>query len=317
MRKLLCLVSFFFFSLLYADPAITVLNLNRSIDLDDVAYIEMVKSLDNNDIVVSYEKEWSETYLSPMNYLIMDGDLNRKTFFDISLMDTWGRFEVSGDNLLFLKDEMILYIETYTGRLDWIKQSEYLFRPDQDDIDKKPSDVRVSLTNDNEYLCIQEFSEDYSFQYYYKEPKLHDNLKPLAASTGLQTDEAVILVHDDSGNMYVCNYNYKNDSFWRSLFLPEERIQETLYASCLSYDRQTQYEISVSPDNNWVVAYSYGKEDGLCTFEFYSVQEDRIYTKSINMTEEIIVSEPDWSFDSSYFLMFERGESNLIYKVTF
>lgn len=316
MKKLIGIFLVTFFSLLYAEPAIMVIDLSKNTDFDDVSDICMVKSLINNDIVIAYEKEWSDLYLSPATYLIIDEELNRKTFFDISLMDSWGQFEVKDNYLLFLKDDMILNIEAYTGRLDRINQSEHLFRPSQDDIDKKQSDERVILTNDEKYLCIKEFSEDYSFQYYYKEPKLPDTISPAAATTGLEPDEALILVHDDSDNMSVWSYNYKNDSFWRSLFLPEEEVRESVYTSQLPYSSKNQYQISVSPDNNWIVAYSYNEEDGLCIFEVYSVQKARTYTTSITMTEGVWVSEPDWSFDSSYFLMFERGESKLIYKVT-
>ena len=65
----------------------------------------MVKSLKNNDIVISYYQNNLKTQLDLVNYLILDEQLNRKTFFDLTLFDMNGQFHVDDDYIIFKGSE--------------------------------------------------------------------------------------------------------------------------------------------------------------------------------------------------------------------
>ena len=302
MKKNILLLIILIPKFLFSQPIIQKIDLNQSSDYDEVLCLTMVKSLKNNDIVLSYYQNNPTTQMDLVNYLILDDRLNRKTFFDVSLFDMNGQFLVDNEYLIFKKHNMLLYVNQYTGRLDYIKQAEKLFYPTQDDVDKRPLTEKISFKNNQ--LCINEFYSDMSFEYYYKEIKLTQDKIAIDAISGINEKEALILTVNNHDSLSVCNYNYKKNKI----------IGEVLVSDII-YNSGNQYVISISPDKNWIVLYSYDNKTGECVFEIYSGQEDKKYILKTIMSKDTYISDLDWSFDSSYFLLFETEDNKIIYKI--
>ena len=296
MKKFVFFLVIFIQTFVYSQPNIKKIDLNQHSDYNHILCLTMVKSLQNDDIVVSFYQHSSTTQMDSINYLILDEQLNRKTSFDLTLFDMNGQFLIDERYIVYKKHNMQLYFEQYTGRLDYIKQAEKLFYPTQDDVDKRPLSKKISFKNNK--LCINEFYSDNTFEYYYKEINLPQDKIAIDAISGTKENEALVLIANQQGSLSVCNYNYKRNKIIKEVF-----VSDKIYNPC------NQYVISVSPNENWIIIYTYNDKTGECLFEFFSVEENKKYLLSTNMSKDIYI------FDSSYLLLFENGENKIIYKI--
>lgn len=250
--------------------------------------IYLSKSLENNDLLITYV----DINLNGF-YKVLDSDGLLK--YSDKLPGESPSFYVT-NNILFKNLEYVIEISPINGEVLRTYKTRYMFAPDFDDTDKSKRKYKYWLTKDN-YLGINNYSNDGSFTYTMKKLKILENAQILGVTNGYSSKEIFLLKMIDINKIDIINYEIKNHK------------QKELISFTTNMQNIEHGKISLSPDGKKIIVLlSDGIKTEIIYYNLYNQEQDSF------MLEYSNVLSIDWAFNSSYFLLMKPTEK-ILYRV--
>ena len=280
-------------------PSVKTINSKIS-GLENIDWIQQAKTLKNNDILITYEDDKINSY-----YFIINSDLQLIRANEMPYNENC--FYVKNNNILILdEDGYISEFNPYTKKIQKITKPIAMFNPHHVSYDKTFWKKEIWTTSSG-YIGINTYEKDYSFWWRTKKIKLQEPFKIEFATNSIYNNNAFLLIRNKDNKHQLISYNYK----WNT-------VEKDFFAFSEELDVNHEYEMTLSPDKKWLVFYPFISDENYtdkdCCFFFYDTKNEIIYKTSLDISLSGILTNIDWNFDSSSFIICNR-DLKTIYKI--
>lgn len=250
--------------------------------------ISLVKSLVNNDIVISISSN-NGCY----NYYLINSLNSEELTYLFYGYD--GKFHVEDNKILSLNEEGFIYsFDPYKKTLDIKEKPQKLFFPHEDGNDKRRR--KYQFSGHDKTILIDRYKDDFSFEYILYNLKLPHGCYIQSITNG-RTKEDIFILFEKEEKEFILNYNLKT-----------KKMINVIPLSNIIND--SGYNISSSPDGHWLLLYSTHSDQN--EFLFYNLDTDRLYQSDYILEKDIRFQ--DWDFDSKY-VIFSSNSNKSIYRI--
>lgn len=264
------------------------INLNDFRNFSMFEDISLVKSLQNNDIVISISSD--RRYYT---YCLYSSEKPNELSFLFDGYD--GRFHIIENKIISLDEEgFIDSLDPYTKTVDIKEKPQKLFFPHEDGNDKRRR--RYQFSGHDKTILVDRYKDDFSFEYILYNLKLpHDCY--IQSITNGRTKEDIFILFEKEEKEFILNYNLKT-----------KKMINVIPLSNIIND--SGYNISSSPDGHWLLLYSVHLDQN--EFVFYNLDSDILYQSDHILEKDIRFQ--DWDFDSKY-VIFSSNSNKSIYRI--
>ena len=250
--------------------------------------ISLVKSLQNNDIVISISTD--RRYYT---YCLYSSEKPNELSFLFDGYD--GRFHIIENKIISLDEEgFIDSLDPYTKTVDIKEKPKKLFFPHEDGNDKRKR--KYQFSGHDKSILIDRYQDDFSFEYIIYKLKLPHGCYMQSITNG-RTEEEIFILFEKDAKTFILDYNLKN-----------KKITNIIPVSNIIND--SGYNLSSSPDGHWLLLYSTHLDQN--EFLFYNLDSDRLYQSDYILEKDIRFQ--DWDFDSKY-VIFSSNSNKSIYRI--
>lgn len=293
---LLYFIYFIFSSILFAQEFSSVKKISLE-NIDSDSNIELIKSLKNNDILITYTTKEGNVF-----YRCIDNSENIKWEYDAP-DGCSGQFYVH-NNIFFknLDNDCIVEVEPETGKLISTKKAKYLFWPGFDDADKKGNLKKIwsYQAYPKDILVINRYYNDFSFKYTNIQI-VSKGINRIYGATEYLDSKGAFLLSIDTIKSKVEIFHYIINS----------KKTKLLFSFPTMIENAELGNISLSPDKKKLIITICNNND---TEVFYYDVISGIYVSRVLKDKDLLCV--DWSFNSDYFLLVNTFDK-LLYKICF